>query len=113
MKYTEKNIKKIVDNQKEFFLTNETLDIDFRITQLNKLKEMILSNQDIIEKALIDDLGRSDTEAYLCDIGPTIIEINEAIRNLKKWAKPETHFQVLCVFLVYLRKSIRCLMVPC
>ena len=31
-------------------------------------------------------------EAYFCDIGSLILEINETMKGLRKWARPETHF---------------------
>ena len=98
MKYTENNIKKIVDNQRKYFNTNETLDVGFRIEQLKKLKKAIQDNQQMLEEALEKDLGRNDCEAYLCDIGPCILEINEMIRGLRRWARPELHFSGLLCF---------------
>lgn len=96
--YTENDIKNIVDKQRQFFKTGKTLDLDFRIAQLNKLKNAIINNQKEIEQALFEDLGRTDTEAYLLDIGPIILEINETIHDLKKWAKPELHFSGFAAF---------------
>ena len=37
-------------------------------------------------------------EAYFCDVASLILEINEAIKGIKKWAKPETHFSGLLAF---------------
>ena len=48
--------------------------------------------------ALTEDLGRSSVEAYLCDIAPTITEINEMIHGLRRWARPECHFSGLMCF---------------
>ena len=98
MGYTKENIHQIVENQREFFLTNKTLDIKFRKEQLIKLKKAIIANQAKLEKALYEDLGRSDVEAYFCDIGDVVMEINECIKGLKRWAKPETHFSGLAAF---------------
>lgn len=98
IKYTEKKIQAIVDNQKAYFRTNETLDVNFRIEQLKKLKEAIIQYEDKINSALKQDLNRTDFESYLCDVGPTIIEINETIKKLKKWAKPELHYSGIMCF---------------
>ena len=70
----------------------------FRIAQLKKLKEAIIKNEVKIEKALKDDLGRSEAEAYFCDIGAVILEINEYIKGVKKWNKPERHSSGLTCF---------------
>ena len=96
--YTEENIKTLVEKQKMYFNTGATLDVDFRIAQLKKLKNMVIKNENEIKKALNNDLGRSELESYLLDIGPIILEINETIRGIKKWAKPELHFSGLMAF---------------
>ena len=98
MAYTKEEIHKIVENQRAFFLSNQTLSLSFRKKQLIKLKEAIIANQEKLEKALHEDLGRSDAEAYFCDIGDVVMEINECIKGLKKWAKPETHFSGFACF---------------
>lgn len=92
MAYTSEDIKTITDAQKEYFRTGVTLDIDFRIRQLLRLKKALIRNEDKILEALGRDLGRTKTEAYLCDVGMMILEINETVKGLKKWAKPELHF---------------------
>lgn len=92
------NIDALLAAQQKFFRTNVTLDVEWRITQLKKLKKAIKHYREQIEAALLKDLGRSDTEAYFCDIGPSIVSINEAIRHLKRWAKPETHFSGIMCF---------------
>lgn len=98
MSYTKEEIHNIVERQREFFLSNQTLDIKWRKTQLIKLKEAIIKNREKLEKALYIDLGRSDVEAFFCDIGDVVMEINECIHGLKRWAKPERHFSGLACF---------------
>ena len=98
MSYTKEEIHAIVERQREFFLSNQTLDIKWRKAQLIKLKEAIIKNREKLEKALYIDLGRSDVEAFFCDIGDVVMEINECIHGLKKWAKPERHFSGIACF---------------
>lgn len=98
MSYTKEEIHSIVERQREFFLSNQTLDIKWRKEQLVKLKEAIIKNREKLEKALYEDLGRSDVEAFFCDIGDVVMEINECIHGLKRWAKPERHFSGLACF---------------
>ena len=98
MSYTQNEIHKITERQRSFFRTGATLDVDWRILQLKKLKMAVLVHEEEIKHALNEDLGRSPTEAYLCDIGPIVLEINETIRGLKKWARPEKHFSGLLCF---------------
>ena len=72
MAWNERTIHEVVERQRAYFRTGATLDIDFRLTQLKKLKKAVLTHQDNLIQALRDDLGRSETEAYFCDIGSTI-----------------------------------------
>ena len=98
MGYTKEDIHQLVLKQKAYFSKGETLSVKFRKAQLKKLKDAIIKNQDKLINALYDDLGRSPVEAYLCDIGDVIMEINEYSKGLKKWSKPETHFSGLASF---------------
>ena len=45
-----------------------------------------------------EDLGKSRTESYLCEIGPFIVEVNEILKGLRKWARPERHYSGLLCF---------------
>lgn len=96
--YSEVAIKEIVDKQRKYFKTGFTLDIDFRKSQLKKLKKAMIDYEKDIIEALKSDLGRSDVEAFFCDIGTVILEINETLRGLKKWAKPEKLYSGLVCF---------------
>ena len=98
MSYSREDIHQILLKQREFFLTGQTLDVKYRIAALKKLKDAIIKNEVKIEKALKDDLGRSEAEAYFCDIGAVILEINEYIKGVKKWNKPERHASGLTCF---------------
>ena len=96
--YTNEQIQQIVATQRNFFRTGATLPIKWRIEQLKKLKTAVKAYATDFEDALIEDLGRSRVEAYLCDVGPIIVEVNEMIRGLRRWARPETHFSGLMSF---------------
>ena len=85
----EDSIKDVFKSQKEFFLTDKTRDLDFRIRSLRALKEEIINNEREIQEALFKDLHKSEEEAYLTEIGIIISEINQNIKKLKKWAKPK------------------------
>ncbi len=98
MSYTQEMIHDIVLEQRRYFRTGETLDVRWRIEQLKKLKSAVIANQSILQEALAEDLGRSPVEAYLCDIGPVIVEVNEILKGLRKWARPEHHFSGLMCF---------------
>ena len=91
-------IKNIVDSQRKFFNTDKTLDVDFRIRQLLRLRAAVISHEEELKEALSKDLGRDPFEAYFCDIGSLVLEINETIKGLKTWAEPEIHFSGIHCF---------------
>lgn len=93
--YSEERIADIVAAQRKFFRTGETLPVKWRIKQLKRLKAAVIAHQNELISALQKDLGRSELEAYLCDIGPIITEVNEMISGLRRWARPEIHFSGL------------------
>lgn len=82
-------IESILEKQKEFFDSNTTKDVQFRIENLNKMKKLIEANEKNIMEALNKDLGKSEFEAYSTEVGITLSEMNYVINNLRKWAKPK------------------------
>ena len=98
MVHTQETIHAVVEAQRAFFRTGATLDVNERIAQLKKLKQTVQTHQSMLEEALYEDLGRSATEAYLCDLGPVIVEINEILHGLRRWARPERKYSGLLCF---------------
>ena len=96
--YTEGEIRQIAEAQRRFFRTGATLPVSWRLKQLKRLKQAVLDHEAEFEQALADDLGRSKVEAYLCDLGPIVTEINEMLAGLRRWARPECHFSGLMCF---------------
>lgn len=82
-------IDDIAANLKEFFNTNRTKDVSFRIKQLKNLKDSIKHYEPEIVQALRDDLRKSDFEIYTTEIGFVLKELDYTIKHLKKWAKTE------------------------
>lgn len=98
MEWNEERIEELVDKQRAYFRTGITLDVDFRIHQLKRLRTAMQIYEDDIKAALKEDLGRDEAEAFFCDIGTVILEANEMIKGVRKWAKPERHFSGLVCF---------------
>lgn len=82
-------IEEILKNIKEFYYTNQTKDLDFRIEQLKKLRDSFKKYEPEIVQALKDDLRKPEFEIYTTEFGFVLQEIDFAIRHLKKWARPE------------------------
>lgn len=81
-------LKSVVEKQKEFFNTDATKSVGYRISMLRKLENVIKENEKQILSALNSDLSKSDAEGYLTEIGIVYGEIREALKNVKKWSKP-------------------------
>lgn len=95
---TPASIADMVAEQRAYFQTGVTLPVGERIRQLKRLRAAVVAREAEIEQALHEDLGRSAVEAYLCDIGPVVAEINETLAGLRRWARPERHFSGLLCF---------------
>ncbi len=98
MSWTKEEIHGLVEKQRAFFRSRKTLNISWRREQLRRLKQAVLAHKAELEAALAEDLGKSAAEAYLCDIGPTIMEIDEILAGMGRWARPETHFSGFACF---------------
>ena len=89
MSWDKESVHAAVEKQREYFKTGATLPVDFRRQMLLQLKQSVLAHEKDILAALKADLGRDESEGYLCDIGPVILEINEALHGLRKWVNPK------------------------
>lgn len=83
-------IKNVVNQQRKFFQTGATLPVKFRVEALKKLKANILANEKEIAAAIKADLGKSETEAFMCEIGLVITEISYMLKHVRKFAKDKT-----------------------
>lgn len=86
---SESSIPEIIHKQRNFFQTGKTKDINFRITQLKKLKQVILSNETAINQALKADLNKPELEAYITETAIVLKEIDYSLRHIKNWTKPK------------------------
>ena len=82
-------IIRIRNTQKEFFNTKRTRKVRYRISALRTLKLSIERHNDEICRALHEDLGKSSTESYMCEIGMVLHEINYMIRKTPAFAAPK------------------------
>lgn len=87
-KETEKRIKEIFQQQKSFFKTNKTKDIEFRKAQLRKFRKVFSGHTDELCEALDIDLGKSRKEAEYVEIQIVLSELDYLLENVDEWAKP-------------------------
>ncbi len=90
--------REILKGQMSFYNQGTTRNYHFRIEKLNQLKQAIKSNETAITAALYEDLNKSEYESYMSEIGIVYAEINYALKNLKKWMRPEKVSSPLTMF---------------
>ena len=84
------DINKILLRQRAWFKAGATQDVERRIKTLKRLRSAIMARERDITDALMADLGKCSIEAFMCETGVALMEINHAIKNLRSWARPKT-----------------------
>lgn len=84
---TDTEINAIIQKQKNYFKSGETLSVDFRINALNRLKEYITKYENEILTALESDLGKCASESYMCEIGLVKSEISYMLKHVRRFSK--------------------------
>ncbi len=82
-------ISQLMEEQKKYYHTGATRGLNFRLTQLTKLKQAIVDRESEIIQALRTDLNKSEKEAYAFEISIVYQEIAHVIKHLKRWMKPK------------------------
>ena len=80
-------IKEILKLHREFFDSHRTDSIKFRKRMLKRLKVALEVYDQQIVSAVKDDLGKSNVETYMSEIGMVLEEINWMMRHMKKLSK--------------------------
>jgi aldehyde dehydrogenase (NAD+) len=83
------NYADILQQQKTFFNSHATKDLDFRKAQLKKLKKVVESNEKLLYDAIYQDFGKSEFETFGTEISFIYKDIDYYLKNLKSFAKPK------------------------
>jgi len=89
MSWNKHEIDALVNKQKKFYETGQTHALQFRISQLQILKQAIIKYEKQLSEALYIDLGKSEAESYTTEIGIVLSSLTHTIKHLKKWMKPK------------------------
>ncbi|MBI5218927.1 MAG: aldehyde dehydrogenase [Bacteroidia bacterium] len=81
------NYNEIVKNQTDYFNSNQTKDVVFRIKQLVKLKSVVMGYEMALYEAIYSDFKKSEFDTYTTELSFIYHEIDEFINKLPKWAK--------------------------
>jgi len=81
-------MQRVLEAQKKSFIEEGSPSIELRIDRLNRLKSLIMNNRYDFVDALNEDYGnRSNNISLLSDAYGIIPDINNAIKNIRKWNK--------------------------
>ena len=83
----QQQISALVSEQRAFFESGKTLCVCYRKEALQKLYVAIVSRESALIDALQKDLGKSDFESYMCEIGMVLDEISYMLKHLEDFAK--------------------------
>lgn len=86
---SESTSAELLKAHRAFFNSGTTRDISFRLEQLTRLRQAIVSNEREIFEALRRDLRKPAFEAYGGESAIVVSEIDFAIKHLACWAKPK------------------------
>lgn len=81
------DISTLVSQQKILFNSNKSKETSFRIAQLRKFKKALKDNESSLYEAIYEDFGKSQHETYLTEFSLLYEEVNNCIKNLKRWSK--------------------------
>ena len=78
-----------VSRLRQTFESGRTRPLEWRRQQLKQLIAMHDDHADEFIVALHDDFGKPTFEAFTSDVGQGKMEAKSALKNLKKWTRPE------------------------
>lgn len=91
-------ISRLVAKQREYFNSHATLDIEFRLDALRKLRDAIKRYESDLMDALYSDLRKSNEEAFLTEFSIVYGEIATFLKNLRGWAAPSKKSSPITLF---------------
>ncbi len=84
----EKEIRRLVELQKQAHINDGPMPAERRIELINKCIALLIENKDAIVEALNDDFGSRSPEGSLAtDVGGTLGALKYARKNVKKWMR--------------------------
>lgn len=78
----------VVGRLRATFNTGVTRPLDWRVSQLQRLRALLVENEQELIEALWADLRKNAAEAKTQEIDFTVADIDEALANLESWLEP-------------------------
>ncbi len=79
-------MESIINTQREFFNSNATKPIAFRIEQLRKLKAALNAWEPELTKAIYQDFQKGVFNTYLTEFLGIYVDLDKSIKHLRSWA---------------------------
>jgi aldehyde dehydrogenase (NAD+) len=83
-------MKTSIETLRQYFQSGATQPYAFRLLQLQRLKQLVLDNEQALYKALHTDLKKTDEDAWATEVGFFLSELNYTIEHLKGWMQPKS-----------------------
>lgn len=83
------NFEDILAAQRTFFETQKTKSVKFRKIYLEKLRDVIQSNEALLYDAIYKDFGKSKFDTFTTEISFVLNDIDYYLKNLTSLAKPK------------------------
>lgn len=80
------DVNQILAAQRAYFQSGATLSVDGRVAALRRLRDVVRANEQRICDALQADLGKSDYEGFMCEVGLTLGEATYMIKHTRRLA---------------------------
>ena len=77
----------LLQQQREFFATGATLPVEYRVKALKKLRDAVDQFAPALYDALQEDLGKSPSESYMCELGLVKSELSFLLRHIRSYAR--------------------------
>ena len=77
----------ILERQRDYFKSGATLSVEFRRRMLDKLYQAVKDHQQELTDALTADLGKSEFEGFMCEVGLALTEISYMRKHVGKLAR--------------------------
>ncbi|KAK7261538.1 hypothetical protein RIF29_27852 [Crotalaria pallida] len=85
MEFSVESLEKDLNKMRRYYRSGKTKEASWRESQLKGLGNFIMEKDDEILKALKQDLGKHQVEAFRDELGTLMKSLNFAIKYLRKW----------------------------
>ncbi|MDQ0781987.1 aldehyde dehydrogenase (NAD+) [Chryseobacterium sp. W4I1] len=90
MKFDFMEIQEVVSSQKAFFKTHQTKNIKFRKMYLEKLRDLIIKNEDLMCEAIHQDFGKSKFDTFTTELSFVLNDIDYYLKNINSLSKSKS-----------------------